>query len=231
MTPMLPHSALRACCLLLFGLLCACGDKETDDTASGDGGGSALTWYSHPCGNGDPVSRTCEEGVATVEITDPDWPTCASLGMSEGDPCTTSGDKCVLQAADACEDDPTQVMNSASYLWCQTAPFEDQECPQSTSSAKEAVRYLEQPDREAIAGEVLGLRFARYRYLPEASADRSEQLGMIIEDAPDVVFVEGQRINLYAYASALAVTVQEQDARIRALEARLGALEAGEKTE
>lgn len=207
--------------LPLLPLLQACGDN--DDTASET---TTLSWFAHPCGNSDPVSQYCEEGVAEVALTDPDWPTCASLGIEEGDVCDSDGERCVLIEANACEDAPDEQMNSAYYLWCQAAEFTDQECPQSTAAVKQDVRYLDAPTRDAIATEILALRFAQYRYTEDASADRSEQLGMIIEDAPDVIFVEGQRINLYAYASALAVTVQQQDARIAELEARLSALEA-----
>jgi hypothetical protein len=100
----------------------------------------------------------------------------------------------------------------------------------STIEAKEDVRYLELADRQRLAETVLGLKLADYRYKPGAEpripADH-RCLGFIIEDAPaDAPFVvrEQQSVDVYAFASAILATVQQQQQTILELQSELAEL-------
>lgn len=73
--------------------------------------------------------------------------------------------------------------------------------------------------------KVCGASSWRYRALP-ASARR--QLGFIIDDAHNspAVDVPHDKVDRYGYLSMAVATVQQQQARLEALERRLKALEA-----
>ena len=96
----------------------------------------------------------------------------------------------------------------------------------STRDAKEAIHYLTAEERTRVASDVLGLRLATYNYRPEVGEAPGRHFGFIIEDSPEAAFVrpEEKVVDVYAFATALAAVVQEQQASIRRLEAELASL-------
>lgn len=68
------------------------------------------------------------------------------------------------------------------------------------------------------------LPLARFRYRGDLSA--REQLGFIIEDVEATPGVDGDHVDLYGYTTMGVAAIQEQAARIEALERELHALRA-----
>ncbi len=204
---------------LPFLLLLGCGGAETTDTDV------ALQYFAHPCGNGDPVHFECATDLTEVELDDADWPLCTDDGVAAEDPCDSDGDQCVIDPAVACDDDPTTQVRSAAYLFCQAEDFEDEQCPQSSRTIKDNVHYLTESERKGLAAKVLDLDIASYTYT-EGTGATGEQMGFIIEDAPEAPFLQqdGERVNLYAYISSVVATVQQQQTEISALRAEITAL-------
>jgi hypothetical protein len=193
----------------------ACGGTETTV--------EELSWWEDPCGRGDPVSATCPTGVATVEVgTDP---TCADQGIAPGDACEAAGATCMELRPIACADDPKYTIGSAAFLTCGTEPATSS-CPESRRAVKKDISYLDDHERDAVASSVLGLRLARYRYIDPAKGG-GDQLGYILDDAPDAPFSAEQHVNLYAYSTAIVAAVQTQQEQIEALRAEVAALRAG----
>jgi hypothetical protein len=201
-------------------------------TQPDDGG---LTLYAHPCGNGDPVGRSCPAGEDSIDVKG-EVATCSSLDLGLGDPCTADLEKCEHIAAQACSGAPTTVIASPTYYFCRSESFpESTVCPESRRAVKRDIEYLSDAERARLAGEVKDLRLARYRYLPDASTETGPQLGFIIDDEPDLAFLTSDKghVNLYGYVSALVALVQEQQQRIEALEKQLedeGGLDGKEKS-
>lgn len=208
---------------LAFLLVVGCGDGGTDSDTD-----TTLAYYAHPCGNGDPVTFECATGLTEVPLADADWPLCTDDGIAALDTCAVDGDKCVLEPAVACSDEPTVQIRSASYLFCQSDPFaEDEPCPQSSRDKKENIHYLTEPERSGVASKVLALDLASYRY-KDGEGLSGEQIGFVIEDTRGAPFLQkgGERVNLYAYISSVVATVQQQQQEIEALRAEVKALEA-----
>jgi hypothetical protein len=93
----------------------------------------------------------------------------------------------------------------------------------STIEAKKDVSYLDDAARAQIAEQTLGIKLATYKY---KNADARERLGFILEDAPNVPAADmaSKQVDLYAYASMVLATVQEQQKKIEALEAEIANL-------
>ncbi len=198
--------------LLVFLLLAGCpGDSPTD-----------LTWWEDPCGRRDPVERECQ-GVATIEVGDE--LTCADDGMVAQEVCSQEGATCVLRRALACEDDPDAIIASSELLTCGTEPPDDL-CPESRRILKEDIRYLDQAGRAELSKQMLALQPASYRYRDPAHGE-GPKLGYLLDDAPDLPSSGDERVDLYAYSTAILVTVQEQQHELEALRAELRALREG----
>ena len=90
----------------------------------------------------------------------------------------------------------------------------------STIEAKKDVEYLDDATRAQIAEQALGIKLATYKY---KNADQRERLGFILEDSPNVPAADmnSKQVDLYAYASMVLATVQEQQKKIAALEAQI----------
>mgnify|MGYP002632784036 CR=1 FL=1 len=203
--------------LLLFAV--ACGDggtAETDET---------LTWFAHPCGNGDPVTFECPTAEVEIPLDDDDWPLCSTDDLAAGDTCDRTGDRCVLEPAVACDSDPTNQIRSANYLHCQAEDFESGECPQSSRDVKLGIHHLADHERRKVSEQVLAIDLATYRYRDNEGPE-GQQLGFIIQET-DGPFLQqgGERVNLYAYISAVVATVQQQQEEIEALKAELHQLQ------
>jgi hypothetical protein len=204
--------------LTIVALACVEGSKEDDSEPSS----APLFWWEDPCGRRDPLERECSTGVKTVEVgTDP---TCADEGIAPGDSCDTSGATCVQLRPIACEDDPKKVIASDAVLTCGTEPPDDL-CPESSRTVKTDVSYVDDAARAQLAQQALDLHLATYVYKDPAKNGVGPQLGYILEDAPDAVFSGKEHVNLYAYTSAVLAAVQEQQAEIRRLQAKVDELE------
>jgi hypothetical protein len=90
----------------------------------------------------------------------------------------------------------------------------------SSIEVKKDVRYLDDAARARLAEETLGMKLATYKY---KNADERERLGFILEDSPNVPAADmsTKQVDLYAYASMVLATVQEQQKKIAALEAQI----------
>jgi hypothetical protein len=183
-------------------------------------------WYEHPCGNGDPVGIECVDEADTV-LEDPSVALCSDLGVSAGDVCEgEQDDLCVLTQAFSCTSSPGS-RSSEAFLHCRSGEFseEDTYCPESRREVKESIRYLDASEHGAVADQVLDVKLARYRYRDPAK-DPGDKLGFILDDLPDAAFSGTERVDLYAYVSAVVALDQRQQAEIEALKARIEALEA-----
>ena len=98
----------------------------------------------------------------------------------------------------------------------------------STRDLKENVHYLAEAERRALAEQLCKLPLATYTYVPgvEPLAEGERKLGVMIEDAPGAPFVSERekQVDLYAFATAILATVQEQQRTIERLERELAAL-------
>jgi len=207
--------------LLVALLLVGCGDGGTaaNDTDT------TLTYFAHPCGNGEPVYFECATTETEVPLDDAAWPLCTDEGISAGDACESDGDQCVLEPAVACDSDPTAQIRSAEYLFCQAQDFDDEPCPSSSRDLKENVHHLTTAQRRRVAEQVLDLDLASYTYREGAGAE-GQQLGFLIEETDGPFLHRGrERVNLYAYISSVVATVQHQQDEITALRAKLEALD------
>lgn len=185
----------------------------------------AFSYYRAPCGRGEPV----EVPLANpVEVPSPE-PKCADLGVKEGDGCTEQDTKCVVDPAVEGEfpaGSGQKRRMRASFMVCRAKPFDPQPCPMSVAAVKKDIHYLSSSERAAVAADVRDLRAVRYRYKSETD-DASPTVGFIIDDAPNASFVDpgAGRVNVYSYATAIAITVQEQEAELAALRRRIEQLE------
>jgi hypothetical protein len=93
----------------------------------------------------------------------------------------------------------------------------------SSIEVKKDVEYLDDAARAQIAEQALGIKLATYKY---KNADQRERLGFILEDSPNVAAADmnAKQVDVYAYASMVLATVQEQQKKIDALQAEIDRL-------
>lgn len=146
-------------------------------------------------------------------------PLCADEGISAGDPCDEADLDVTCDPVDACnalvvcaEEDPTQGTGG---------------CPISLKKYKREIAYLDAAARAKASEDLLAMKLATWRY-DGALDDGAVHLGFLIDDVPGspAVRADGGHVDLYGYTSLAVATIQEQQRRIDALEARLAALEA-----
>lgn len=183
-------------------------------------------WQEDPCGRRDPVGRDCSDtDGATIEVGTE--PTCADEGLVAGAACDEEGATCVALRPQACANAPDTVINSDQVMTCGKEPMDDL-CPESSRRLKKDIAYLDAGARKQLASQALDLKLATYTYLDPAKNGGGQQLGYLLDDAPGAVFSGDERVNLYAYTSAVLAAVQEQQAEIGQLKARIAELEARE---
>ena len=98
-------------------------------------------------------------------------------------------------------------------------------CPVSRRAAKTNIHYLTDEDRHRLRAELLSYRLATFQYrAPEAKGRTG--LGFIIDDVAPSPSIDPERdlVDLYGYTSMAVATIQEQDARIRSLQAEVDEL-------
>jgi hypothetical protein len=208
----------RSAALPLMAALIGCGassggeaDGNGFDAGGGDGGTTALHWFS-TCGP--PVGFVGDAGP-------PDSGVASCTTEQEGEACASAGLEC-------------QPTNGTPLRCAASDPkLQPGGCPISSRRFKDDIRYLNDGDLERIAAEVEHIRLARYFYKSDPSA--RQRLGFIIEDDPDSPAVaEGKtQIDLYGYTSMVvaamkvqARTLEKQSAELAALRQRVKALEA-----
>jgi hypothetical protein len=142
-------------------------------------------------------------------------PSCASLGITSGRACSDGAPSCYLDRD--CKDGHKAI---ADFLICAGEP-PDRCYTRSSRRYKSDIDYLADGERRGVADQILALRPARFRYLEAAPGNT--RLGIITEDAAgtDFVSTDGGTVDLYALLTGAITTIQLQDQRIRALEARL----------
>jgi hypothetical protein len=214
---MFPCGAEKVETMILTMMALACVSGDDSDNSS-----KPLVWWEDPCGRRDPLDHECPTGVKTVEVgTDP---TCADEGIKPGDSCDDAGATCTQLRPIACEDDPKKIIASDAVLTCGTEPPDDN-CPISSRTAKTDITYVDDAARRQLAKQALDLHLATYEYKDPAKNGVGPQLGYILEDAPDAVFSGKDHVNLYAYTSAVLAAVQEQQAEIHRLQAKVDELQ------
>jgi hypothetical protein len=97
--------------------------------------------------------------------------------------------------------------------------------PVGTSSSievKKDVQYLDAAARARIVEETMRIKLATYKYKSDADGNR-QHLGFILEDSPNVPAADMGRkeVDLYAYASMVLATVQQQQQEIATLKAEV----------
>ena len=218
---------------LAVGLLGGCGVEAPLD---GDGHeGSDEAWMADAALDEEEEGWSLpEEGVAPPPAMQPTvWRTCGDpvcqgwqpKGYKRCGQQVVEGDVCGQQQLGRfC--DPGDGCNT--LLTCDTVdPTGGGNCPISKRDAKQDIRYLEGTDREALREELLGVKLARYRY-KQTGDEGPVRLGFIIDDlgTSEAVAPSGDRVDLYGYTSMAVATLQQQQAELKALQAKVEKLEA-----
>ena len=187
---------------LLSLLACvACGGSAMESGAQGDAAQGMAVWW-HTCGM--PACPGDDAGV-------PDSGLRSCSPQMTGSACSPVGDQC----------DPQ--LGCGVYLLCSTSDPTKQPygCPISRLRYKQDVRYLSQDELRATARELLALPLADYRY---REGDGRKHLGFIIDGHESLACVDGDRVDLYGYASMALAAVQVQAREIPELRAELSSL-------
>ena len=175
-----------------------CGG-DTGGRDAGADGGTTLAWYT-TCG--DPVCRgyTPPAGVARCTME------------KAGDPCTPDGAKC----------DPMSACNALLVCAGSDPKTGPGGCPISHRAAKTEVQYVDDAARQGFADEIARTKLATYRY----KVGGPRRLGFLIDDQPLSMSVDPERdmVDLYGYTSMAVAAIQQQAARIAALETELALL-------
>ncbi|MDB4986584.1 MAG: putative secreted protein [Myxococcaceae bacterium] len=186
-------------------------DSATADSATADSAAAVsadaghLAWY-RTCG--DPVCRTDEPKDAGVDACDG--------GQELGKSCSVVDEQC----------DPGSSCGSKLRCTDSDPTLRPGGCPISRASYKLDIHYLNESDMHRYHHEVMGLGLAHYTYRNDPSAQ--QRLGFIIEDVEPSQFVDEarDRVDLYAYTSAVIAAVKVQEQRIQQLENEVRVLRA-----
>jgi hypothetical protein len=166
----------------------------------------------------------CSNGPVALCTGSPTWhceapnadSTCPAGMPLLGTACATEGKTCTY----ACGSGNGRICKQGAWYSADGGP-----CPKSSRRAKKDIVYLNEIERQRIAGDVARLRLATYEYRDRALAGK-RHLGFIIEDVPGSPAVDrdGNMVDLYGYASMLVAAVQEQSRQIADLKAEIARL-------
>ena len=186
--------AILACCA-------ACGSGMGTATQPDAGGQGMAVWW-HTCGL--PACPPPDAGIPDSGLR-----SCSS--QLTGSACSPVGDEC----------DPQ--LGCGVYLLCSTTDPTQQYggCPVSRMRYKKDIRYLSQEELRATARDLLALPLADFRY---REGDGRKHLGFMIDGHESLACVDGDRVDLYGYASMAVAAVQVQAAEIAELRAELATL-------
>jgi hypothetical protein len=151
----------------------------------------------------------CDGPIQCGQVLYPASPCGANQTL--GQPCATLGKRC------------NPPGETCSQFGCLPAP--PVTCPISRRAYKRDIRYLNDADLDALRGEVLAVKLARYRYATDAASD-PERLGFMIDDAPHTPAVapDAAHVDLYGYTSMVVAALQAQAKEIEALQREVAAL-------
>jgi hypothetical protein len=164
------------------------GDTSAGDTSAGDTGPSGAFNYFQTCG--DPVCSGWK--------SKPNVPLCKAENV--GDACATKGGTC----------DPKNGCNALLLCNDKDPKAGPGGCPISRRNTKREIDYLDSSAERRFAEQLYGMKLATWRY---KGGDGSRKLGIIIDDAPGSIAIDGRgdRIDLYSYTSlAIAAAKQQQ---------------------
>jgi uncharacterized small protein (DUF1192 family) len=104
-------------------------------------------------------------------------------------------------------------------------------CPISRRDYKKDISYLDDPERKRLADELLRYKLATWRYKHEGE-EAPPHLGFIIDDVEPSMSIasDGNSVDLYGYTSLAVAALQEQEARIAALEREVRELRAQKRS-
>jgi hypothetical protein len=145
---------------------------------------------------------------------------CAALQVKRGQACGARSPACFNETR--CADGHMAV---SEYLVC--ADKTPGRCmTRSSRDFKNDIHYVTSAELAELAQQIESLKLAQFRYKDQRGGD--PRLGFITEDAVGAPFVssDGRTVDLYSLLSASIAAIQQQDARIRALEKRLEKCEA-----
>lgn len=91
----------------------------------------------------------------------------------------------------------------------------------SSRKLKENERDLEPIERTEIADAMLDAPVKQWNYKPELVVHEKDRIGPMLEDLPEVLRETNISLDMLSYMGALLITIQEQNKRIEALEAKL----------
>jgi ribosomal protein L29 len=157
--------------------------------------------------------NTCNSGgpcpPPDAAVPDSGLPPCSP--QLAGSACPTLGDEC----------DPQ--LGCGVHLRCSITDPTKQPggCPVSRMRYKQDIRYLSQEELRATARDLLSLPLADFRY---RDGDVRKHLGFMIDGHESLACVDGDRVDLYGYASMAVAAVQVQAAEIAELRAELASL-------
>jgi hypothetical protein len=168
----------------------------------------------------------CIDGPVIQCTGDPTWmcpppnpdATCPGAKPRLGEVCEKEAQVCDYK----CGPDNGRTCTNGTWRSSDGGP-----CPISTAKVKRDIRYLSAAQLAEISAAVQAIPLAYWQYT-DASLGRGQKLGFIIEDLPSATpAVDRDRlmVDLYGYTSMLVADAQAREQRMRALEARLNALE------
>jgi hypothetical protein len=201
---------LSATALLLLALP-ACVPTLDDDDAT-----------SPPADDDDASSPPADDDDTACDAT---WwiscgdPVCSGWTAS-GDPLCQAG----IQEGDACSPkdsicDPQSGCNELYQCSCDD-PYDNENCPISRAKWKKDIAYLDAAGRATLHHELMDMKLATWEYSVD-SAPKGRRLGFIIDDQPGIPAVDGDHVDVYAYATMAVAALQEQQKQIDALKAEI----------
>ncbi|MCA9493783.1 MAG: hypothetical protein KC621_27820 [Myxococcales bacterium] len=201
---------------LMTGLAVGCGvEQDPVDVRTADDSWERAT--PPPTPGRDVVYESCGDPVCSG------WrpkglPGCGPFQVGDNCPAFLEGRQC----------DPGNACNTV--LQCDSVdPFQGP-CPISLRSAKHDIDYVSADRRHALAKDLMSFRLAEYTYNEDPVQAR--HLGFIIDDvgSSPAVASNGQRVDVYGYATMAVAALQEQQAQIDVLKAEIAALKADRAT-
>jgi hypothetical protein len=137
---------------------------------------------------------------------------CATLGIQRGHACGARSPSCYVERA--CNDGRNVP---GDFLVC-TDATPGRCMTRSSKQYKDDIHYLSATELRELAHQIQALPLARFRYTDQVGGD--PRVGFLTEDAHDAPFVtnDGRAVDLYALLASSIAAIQQQDARIRALE-------------
>jgi hypothetical protein len=185
---------------------CGLGCDEVVAGRCSDGGATGLQWWM-TCG--EPVCQAPGDGGALRDDAGAPCPAVGTACSSDGDTCGTRSPAVACGAIEQCSaTDPTGG-----------------NCPISSRTFKENIRYVGDAELEMFHDEALHIRLASYNYKPQFEDPRPRHLGFIVEDDPTSPAVDRNhdRVDMYGYVSMIVAAMQVQEKEIATLRSELDA--------